>query len=124
MFVVGDVTRVLASCPQLCGRCSFPLAAAAERWEAQEPSVAGRTVVLGSVISLTGPRLPFVQEFTSGALRWLAGQDAAPSGLVSLTSLPLRLERTDQVRITNILTLGIPGLTLLVALLVYWSRRR
>ena len=105
-------------------RQSFPLAAAAERWEAQEPSVAGRTVVLGSVISLTGPRLPFVQEFTSGALRWLAGQDAAPSGLVSLTSLPLRLERTDQVRITNILTLGIPGLTLLAALLVYWRRRR
>lgn len=105
-------------------RASFTLAAAAERWQSANPAEAGRTVALGSVISLTGPRLPFVQEFVSGSLRWLAGQDAAPSGLVSLASLPLRMERTDQVRVTNIVTLGIPGFTLLLAMLVYWRRRR
>ena len=105
-------------------RASFPLAAAAERWQSDQPMTAGRTVAMGSVVSLTGPRLPFLQEFTSGSLRWLAGQDAAPSGLVSLASLPLRIERSDQVRITNLVTLGIPGFTLLLALMVYWRRRR
>ncbi|MCH2101497.1 MAG: GldG family protein [Planctomycetes bacterium] len=105
-------------------RKSFPLAAAAELWQSEQPLQTGRTVTLGSVASLTGPQLPFAQEFVSGSLRWLAGQDAAPSGLVSLTSLPLRIERADQVRITNLVTLGLPGFTLLLALMVYWRRRR
>jgi hypothetical protein len=119
----ADLDRDFAPGPREA-RASMTLAAAAERWQSEDPMQAGRTVVLGSVTSLTGNFLPRVQEFISGSVRWLAGREAAPSGLVSLESLPLRLERRDQVRITNLITIGLPGFTLLLAILVYWRRRR
>lgn len=103
---------------------SYALAAAAERWQASDPSLAGRSVVLGSAVSLTGGYLPGMHEFVSGSLRWLAGQDTAPGGLVSLASLPYRPTREQQVLVTNLVTLGLPGFTLLAALLVFWRRRR
>ncbi len=103
---------------------SYALAAAAERWQASDARLAGRCVVLGSAVSLTGTYLPGLHEFVGGSLRWLVGQDAASGGLVSLASLPYRPTREQQVWITNLVTLGLPGFTLLVALLVYWRRRR
>lgn len=103
---------------------SYPLAAAAERWEAADPASAGRSVILGSAVSLLGVHVPGMHEFLSGSLRWLAGQDAAPGGLVSLASLPYRPTREQQVLVTNLVTLALPGFTLLLALLVFWRRRR
>ena len=99
------------------------LAAAAELWEGSEVEVAGRTVLFGSAISLTGRNLPGIHEFMGASLRWLVGQDESPGGLVSLQSLPFRPTRDVQQRITNLAIIAIPGFTLLLALLMYWRRR-
>ncbi len=99
------------------------LAAAAERWEGSDPAVAGRTILFGSAISLTGRNLSGIHEFMGASVRWLVGQDESPGGLVSLQSLPFRPSRNQQVLITNLAVVVIPGFTLLFALLVFWRRR-
>jgi ABC transporter family protein len=100
------------------------LAAAAEKWQADTPQTAGRTLLLGSAYSLTGRYLPSLHELISSSLRWLIGQDEAPAGLIALKSLPFRPSREAQIRITNLSTLALPGFTLLLALLIFWRRRR
>lgn len=99
------------------------LAAAAELWEGSDPATAGRTVLMGSAITLTGRSLSGIHEFLGASVRWLIGQDESPGGLVSLESLPFRPSRPVQIRITNLVVLAIPGFTLLFALLIFWRRR-
>lgn len=100
------------------------LAAAAERWQVDQPLQAGRTIVSGSGISITGRFLPRQQEFLTSSLRWLTGQEIAPTGLVSLADKPFDPPRQTRVRIANLVMVGLPGVTVLLALLVYWRRRR
>ncbi|NQU50327.1 MAG: Gldg family protein [Planctomycetes bacterium] len=99
------------------------IAAAAELWEGTDPSASGRVILFGSAVTLTGRHLPGIHEFLGAGLRWLIGQDETPGGLVALKSLPFRPTRSTQLRITNLAILGIPGFTLLLALLIFWRRR-
>jgi ABC transporter family protein len=100
------------------------LVAAAEKWQSESTQSAGRIVLFGSAVSLTGRYLTNLHELVTSSMRWLIGLDEAPAGLVALKSLPFRPSREDQIRMTNLSTLALPGFTLLLALLVFWRRRR
>jgi len=105
-------------------RGSHGISAAAERWQAESPETAGRTLLFGSGMSMVGANLSLVYEYLAGSFRWLLGLDSSESALVPLQNLAYRVKRSDQRQMTNISVVGLPGFTLLLALLMFWKRRR
>ncbi len=98
------------------------LAASAERWEAADPALSGRVVAYGSPEGLIR-YLPLARDFIAPLFRWLLRIET-PMGLVAVESLPFRPARAEQIRMTNIAVIAMPGLPLMIALLVFLRRRR
>ena len=100
-----------------------PLAVACERWTPTAAGNSGRTAVFGTAQALRGRELALAQDLVLGTLRWLLDEDEA-GGLVGVQELPFRPTAAQLGRIQGLALWGLPGLTLLIGLAVYWRRRR
>jgi hypothetical protein len=99
------------------------IAVASERWAPGEEGRMGRIVALGSSASL-GPGLDFNRDFITSSLQWLGGDERQASGLIGLGERPFRPDRASLARINNMSVYGIPGVTLLIGLWIFWRRKR
>ncbi|MCP4093136.1 MAG: hypothetical protein GY747_06770 [Planctomycetes bacterium] len=99
------------------------IAVATERWSPGKEGRMGRIVALGSAASLSAG-LEFNRDFITSSLQWLGGDDRKSSGLIGLGERPFQPDRDSIARINNISVYGIPGVTFLIGLWVFWRRRR
>jgi|FLOH01.1.fsa_nt_gi hypothetical protein len=99
------------------------VAVASERWAPNAQGRHGRIVTLGSSASL-GPGLDYNRDFVTSSLQWLAAADRHASGLIGLGERPFHPDRQTLARINNISIYGIPGVTFLFGLWIFWRRKR
>lgn len=96
---------------------------ASERWSATAEGGLGRTIALGTGQAFRGGELALAQDLLLGSVRWLMEEEEA-GGLVGVQELPFRPSAAARARIQNLAIYGIPGVTLLIGLWVWWRRRR
>ncbi len=99
------------------------LGVAVAAWAPGDPSRSGRSVVLASA-ELLRRSLPLNRDLIAASCAWLLGDDRERQGLVALEELPFRPERTSLARLHNLTVLAIPGSCFLLALGVFFRRRR